>query len=203
MTDAAAETGDKVGLLWHWRRGDALPQLASPSAEWRTQATGADDGVAGLGAQLARDFALPEQFSRERFALGHRLYLGLASDQPVAYGWLATGPSSFGEPSVHFVTPPGHAYLYDFVTLPSWRGRGCYPALLRAIIDAEPAIGDFWIIHHITNLASQRGIAHAGFQIACSVYRTVTGSLALCPAEDRERAKAGAALLALPLLPRR
>ena len=149
-------------------------------------------------AQLARDFALPEQHSRERWALGHRLHLGLVSDQPVAYGWLAIGPSSFGEPSVQFVTPPGNGYLYDFVTLPAWRGHGCYPALLHAIVAYESAIHDFWIIHHSANIASQRGIAHAGFQIACAVHRTAGGALALRPGADTERAEAGAAL---PLLP--
>lgn len=197
---------EQVGLLWNWRRGDALSALASPDADWRTQAADAHDSsssVATRCAQLAHDFALPEQQSRARFALGHRLYLGVIGGQPVAYGWLATGSSSFGEPTVHFTTPPGQGYLFDFVTLPTWRGRGCYPALLRAMIAAEPAIGDFWIIHHIANSASQRGIAHAGFQIACSVYRMAAGSLALLPGEDIARAEAGAALLALPLLPPR
>ncbi len=203
MADEASEELEQVGLLWNWRRGATQPPIAAPSIDWRTQAAEADDAIALRYAQIAHDFALSEQHSCERLALGHRLYLGLASDQPVVYGWLATGPSSFGEPTVHFVTPPGHAYLYDFVTLPAWRGRGCYPALLRAIIAAAPTTGDFWIIHHIANIASQRGIAHAGFQIACSVYRAATGALALRPGENRERAEAGAALLALPLLPPR
>jgi GNAT superfamily N-acetyltransferase len=203
MADEASGALELAGLLWNCRRDATLPPIAPPSVDWRTEAAEADDAVALRCAQLARDFALPEQHSRERLALGHRLYLGLASNQPVAYGWLATGPSSFGEPTVHFMTPPEHAYLYDFVTLPAWRGRGCYPALLRAMIAAEPATGDFWIIHHVANIASQRGIAHAGFQIACSVHRTATGALALRPGEHRERAEAGAALLALPLLPLR
>ncbi|MGH2501982.1 MAG: GNAT family N-acetyltransferase, partial [Ktedonobacterales bacterium] len=91
-------------------------------------------------------------------------------------------------------------YLYDFATLEAWRGRGCYPALLQRIIVAEPA-SDFWIIHHITNSASRRGIARAGFHLAGIVCQTAAGGRALLPSAAPARARAGAALLNLPLLP--
>jgi hypothetical protein len=51
----------------------------------------------------------------------------------------------------------------------NWRRGATLPP------NAPPS--EFWIIHHVANIASQRGIARAGFQIACSVYRMATGAL--------------------------
>lgn len=54
--------------------------------------------------------------------------------------------------------------------------------------------------HLSDNIASQRGIARAGFQQACAVYATAAGALALRPDGAAERVAAGARLLGLPLL---
>lgn len=194
---------ERVGLLWQWRRGDPQPPIAAPASGWRMQTVGPQQFERLSRADrraLEHDFALDPQRWRERFALGHQLYLGQIDARVVAFGWRASGASRFGEPTVTFTTPPGSGYLYDFVTHPDWRGHGCYPALLRAIIAAETSLADFWIIHHSANLASQRGIARAGFQIACPIYRTASGALALLAGDDRERAEAGARLLGLPLV---
>lgn len=194
---------ERVGLLWQWRRGDPQPSIAAPAPSWQMQAVGLRQFARLSPADrraLEHDFALDPQRWRERFALGHQLYLGQIEARVVAFGWRASGESRFGEPTVTFTTPPGSGYLYDFVTHPDWRGQGCYPALLRAIITAETSLADFWIIHHSANRASQRGIARIGFQIACPIYRTASGALALLAGADRERAEAGARLLGLSLI---
>lgn len=36
-----------------------------------------------------------------------------------------------------FAVPQADRYLWNFVTLPTYRGRGIYPRLLDAIVDAE------------------------------------------------------------------
>lgn len=194
---------ERVGLLWQWRRGDPQPSIAAPAPGWRMQTIGPQQFERLSRADrraLEHDFALDPQRWHERFALGHQLYLGQIEARMVAFGWRASGESRFGEPTVTFTTSPGSGYLYDFVTHPDWRGHGCYPALLQAIIVAETGLTGFWIIHHSANLASQQGIARAGFQIACHVYRMSSGALALLAGDDHERAEAGGRLLGLPLL---
>lgn len=198
--DEAPQPTAQVGALWHWRRGDALPPLTPPAAEWRVHIFRTGEADAVSSAHLELTFGLASERSHQRFRLGHRIAVGFLSDQPVAYGWVAVGAATFGEPAVAFHVPSESAYLYDFVTLAAWRGRGCYPALLQGVIAAEPA-RDFWIIHHITNIASQRGIDRAGFRRACAVYYTTAGGVALAPDADPARAEAGATLLGLPLLP--
>jgi hypothetical protein len=97
--------------------------------------------------------------------------------------------------------PEHNIYLYHFVTLLPWRGRGFYPRLLQEILLREGnACERFWIIHQMVNRASQRGIAKAGFQIANGVFHARGGRLALVSHADQERAQAGAELLGLPLI---
>jgi len=194
---------ERVGLLWQWRRGDPQPSIAAPAPGWQAQAVGTQqfERLSRADRRASEhDFALDPPRWRERFALGHQLYLGQIEARVVAFGWRASGESRFGEPTVTFTTPPGSGYLYDFVTHSDWRGHGCYPALLHAIIAAETGLDDFWIIHHSANLASQRGIARADFQIAGPIYRMASGALALLAGDDHERAEAGARLLGLPLV---
>lgn len=190
---------EQVGFLWNWQRGDTLAPLAPPAANWRVRAFRTGDANGSFGVLPGAQFDLSSQRSQRRFALGHHLHIGFLGAKPVASGWAAHGLARAGSPPVSFTTPPGVTYLFDFETQPEWRGLGCYPALLQAIIATDPA-SDFWIIHHITNNASQRGIAHAGFQLAATVHRAGADSLALLPGADIERAAAGAALLGLPLL---
>lgn len=78
---------------------------------------------------------------RARLAGGHRPYVASLDGAPAAYGWVAGTGATIGELGVTFVLPAGDRYLWDFATLPAWRGRGIYPQLLRAIIAAESATG--------------------------------------------------------------
>jgi hypothetical protein len=93
-------------------------------------------------------------------------------------------------------------YLHYFITLSEWRGQGIYPRLLQYILRHESDENErFWIIHQLSNVASERGIRKAGFCIASKVYFLDTGKLGLVPPpEEIERAYAGATLLGLPLI---
>ena len=201
MNDTSTPPAELVGLLWSWRCGDPLPALASPVGAWRVTASQRADAApeAELSELMLRDFELPLAASARRFGRGYHLYLGWLGERPVTYGWVARGAASMENPGVAFQVPPDQTYLFAFETLPAWRGRGCYPALLQAILAEEPAEWS-WIIHQSDNIASQRGIARAGFQQACAVYATAAGALALRPDGAAERVAAGARLLGLPLL---
>jgi hypothetical protein len=75
--------------------------------------------------------------------------------ESVAYGWVADAGAAIGELDVAFRLEANDRYLWDFVTLPAWRGRGVYPHLLQAILRAEEG-GRFWIINAPENVASAR-----------------------------------------------
>jgi GNAT superfamily N-acetyltransferase len=103
------------------------------------------------------------------------------------------------EAALHFRLPPGERYLWDFATLPEWRGRGLYPRLLQAIIRLEDAGGQrLWIGHETGNDASRKGIERAGFRVVGAVHG-VPGRLWMDPVGPAERSEAAACLLEVPL----
>ena len=99
-----------------------------------------------------------------RMVGGHRAYVAAIYGADAAFGWVATRHARIGELGLAFDVPPGERYLWNFVTLPAFRGRGIYPRLLDAIVRAESAEAEaFWIVRAPENGASGAGIARAGF----------------------------------------
>jgi hypothetical protein len=119
--------------------------------------------------------------------------------EPVAWGWCATSDLSIGELGLSCSLPPGNRYLWDFVTLPSWRGRRIYPWLLQTIIASEPDAERFWLGHDMPNVASARGITKAGFQEVGVLYRRPDGEFVLVPSGSWDRAEAAASLFGVSL----
>ncbi len=185
--------GKQEGYLWTWWKNDAQP-LQPLLSGWHVE-TSDDINF------LARLSVISRESVRERLQAGHRPYMAYLETTLVAYGWSAINAAAFGSPSVHFFVPMHNLYLYHFVTLLPWRGHGFYPRLLRDIVQRTANTYErFWIIHRFVNTASKKGIAKAGFRIACRVFSANTGGLVLVPDRDQERARAGAKLLGLPLL---
>lgn len=176
-----------------WWSGDPLPPLA-PLPDFHARAT---TNV----ALLSRLAALDPSEVEARQAGGHLPYLAMLGDAPVAYGWVAGAGATIGELGVSFVLPRGDRYLWDFATLPAWRGHGVYPHLLRAIIAAEsPPAARLWIIYAPENHASCRGIGKVGFAPIGELSFRADGSAGFRPHDRPERARVGAALLGVPLL---
>ncbi|HZQ97331.1 MAG TPA: GNAT family N-acetyltransferase [Chloroflexota bacterium] len=178
--------------LWTWWTGDALPALAP---------------IGGFGAGAARDVAelstltgLPAAEVAGRLEAGNRCYAARLGGVAVGYGWVADGSAAIGELDLAFRLEAGDRYLWDFATLPAWRGRGLYPRLLQAILRAEDR-GRFWIINAPENLASARGIARAGFAEVGSLAFARGGRVGIAPTNADERAAAAAAVLGVPLVP--
>jgi GNAT superfamily N-acetyltransferase len=134
-----------------------------------------------------------------RLAAGHRAYLAWLDGVPVSYGWVATLSASIGELDLEFTLPDGDRYLWDFVTLPEFRGQGIYPRLLHGIIEQEGAEAQrFWIIYAPENAASGAGIRKAGFELVSDLSflrENGVGTVAVQP----ERAEIGARLLGVDL----
>jgi hypothetical protein len=85
-------------------------------------------------------------------------------------------------------------WLYDFATVPEFRGRRLYPALLRFILSdlKERDVTRAWIGTEPGNVASQHGIRRAGFTLIVEsrfVGRPGQGHFEIypCPGISREQ----------------
>lgn len=113
----------------------------------------------------------------QRLALGHRPYVAWMDGEAAAWGWIATESATIGELAVEFAIPFGDRYLWNFVTLPRFRGRGIYPRLLEGIVDAESREGvRFWIAYAPENHASEAGIRKAGFALVAELSFDLAGT---------------------------
>lgn len=115
-----------------------------------------------------------------RFDAGHRAYVASLGDVPAAWGWVATQSAEIGELGATFLIPTNERYLWNFVTLAAYRGRGIYPRLLQAIVRAESLNAErFWIAYAPENHASGAGIAKAGFVALAEMSFDAVGQPAL------------------------
>ena len=133
-----------------------------------------------------------------RFAAGHRAYVACLSEAPAAFGWVATRSAEIGELRSTFAIPRDERYLWNFVTLASFRGLGVYPRLVDAIVRAESREATrFWVAWAPENHASGAGIARAGFAAVAELSFDADGRAAIEPLAAAGAAEA-ARLLALP-----
>jgi hypothetical protein len=87
----------------------------------------------------------------------------------VSFGWARFRRRSIGP--VAFSDRSGRTFLYNFHTLPAWRGRNLYPSLISHMRWALTAGGarEFIIDVNARNAASRRGIEKAGFALVATV----------------------------------
>ena len=190
---------EPAGWLWTWQVGDPLPALF-PIAGFEVSASTST-------AEIARAVAESENSVQALLAEGHRAYLTRSQGQPVGFGWCATQAAQFGPKPHRFSLADGQRYLWGFATYPAFRGRGYYPRLLQAILQAETDLSNpsnvlsFWILHTVDNLASARGIAKAGFQRVGTIVFLADGKFGLTIHHDNiDRGQSGAALLGIRLI---
>ena len=142
--------------LGTWWRGDALPNLPTlPS--FSIQLSNDRERIAQLNNISLQEFD-------QRIQIGNHVYLAFLAESLVAYGWVATKSAGVAEIELAFTLPSHNRYLWDFQTLPEWRGRGIYPHFLQAIIRQEMHLVErFWILFQPGNVAAERSIQKAGF----------------------------------------
>jgi GNAT superfamily N-acetyltransferase len=129
--------------------GDAfrVDEVSAPSAGAVVAAMG-DEG----------DLVMP------RLRRGCRCFAGLLHDEVVAYGWISTGPEWIGELGLQIRPPAGEAYIWNCVTLPAHRHRGCFGGLLLHVTRTarKEGIRQLWI--GSVDGGAERAIVSAGFQ---------------------------------------
>jgi len=182
-----------LGPFYGWHRSWPLPTLRTSSDAGGVVVEAAPPTAAQAGiseAELAR-----------RLADGHVPFTARIGPELAAFGWSAIERGHIGGLDLHLTIPTGERYLWDFATLPEYRGRGLYPLLLQETMRQQGADAEwFWIGHDPTNEASRRGIVKAGFRLAGHVVQRVNGALAFTGAPDAsaETVRHAAALLGLP-----
>ena len=102
----------------------------------------------------------------KRFENGRRCYAAWVDGKLAAYGWVSPDEEYIGELNLHIKLVPGEAYIWDCATVPAFRHRHLYSALLVYIVGELQAEGlcRVWIGADQDNEASQRGISNAGFR---------------------------------------
>jgi hypothetical protein len=180
-----------------WWKGDSLPALAP---------------LPGFSAHKVQDISeitaitrLDEIEVRRRLKAGHKPYIGYIQETPVGYGWVAHRTAEIGELQLSFVLPKRSRYLWDFATLPEWRGHGAYPHLLQRILKTEARYAQrIWIVYAPENKSSSSGIHKAGIENIGELSFALQGGLGLAPLQkiiDIERFQATLDLFGVPERP--
>ncbi|MGH2508039.1 MAG: GNAT family N-acetyltransferase [Ktedonobacteraceae bacterium] len=137
---------------------------ASPAPRVPVTFQRADEALAGELA-TAMGLAGPAPVL-QRLRLGRHCYIARVEDQLVAYGWLTFDKEEIGELGLSVRLLPGEAYIWDCATLPAFRGKRLYPALLSHILGELQRTGfqRVWIGMDTDNQSSRTGAVLAGFQ---------------------------------------
>jgi GNAT superfamily N-acetyltransferase len=197
---------DAATTSWFWTQDAAAIPVGRFHTVWREDVLTPLPALPGLSIAPAGDVSVAGALSSidtgeiaRRFAGGHRPWLARLAGEPVGWGWCAAEEFSIGELGISCSLPPGNRYLWDFFTVPHWRGRGIYPRLLQTIVARESDVERFWLGHDLDNVASARGIAKAGFREVGVLYRRQNGEFALVPSGPPQRAVAASALFGVPV----
>lgn len=102
----------------------------------------------------------------KRIESGCQCYAAWVAGQIAAYGWVSLEEEDIGELNLRIKLLKGEAYIWDCMTLPAFREKLLYSALLIYILSELHAqnLCRVWIGADFANIASQKGIARAGFQ---------------------------------------
>ena len=162
---------------WAYERGTLWATDAATAPHPQPPQSAVALGPAGPEAAeaLAVAMGLPNSAeTAQRFTGRRRCYVAWDGDRVVAYGWVSQGSECVGELERAFHMAPDEAYIWDCVTLPEYRGRGLYSALLAYMLAELRDLGvrRTWIGASLDNQASIRGFMKAGFQPAIKlIYR--------------------------------
>jgi hypothetical protein len=161
MMVSAENDPRRAGVIWALNLDEPTPVI--------TPLIPATFRPAGLESVTALAEAMGGDASAEilkRFETGRRCYAAWLGDQLAAYGWVSFNEEHIGELNLRLTLLPGEAYIWDCVTLPAFRQKYLYSALLVYILGElrSESLCLVWIGADLDNVASQRGIAHAGFR---------------------------------------
>ncbi len=106
-----------------------------------------------------------EEMITDRFESGCRCYAAWVGAEIAAYGWVSFNEEYMGEMNLRLKLLRGEAYIWDCATLPNYRQKHLYSALLVHILGElrSDHLCRSWIGADRNNMISQLGIMRAGF----------------------------------------
>jgi len=161
MMVSAENDPRRAGVIWALNLDEPTPVIAPHiPATFRPAGPESVSALAGaMGPEASTEIL-------KRFETGRRCYTAWAGDKLAAYGWVSLNEEYIGELNLRLTLLPGEAYIWDCATLPAFRRNYLYSALLVYILGElrSENLCRVWIGADFDNVASQRGIARAGFQ---------------------------------------
>ncbi|HEY0753686.1 MAG TPA: GNAT family N-acetyltransferase [Ktedonobacteraceae bacterium] len=163
MTFPSDPDAQVLGLFWLLRLDGPLPAAVEPEQPATFLQASLEDS-AELAVAMGLDDIEPVL---QRFARGCQCHITRINGQLVGYGWITFAEERIGSLGLRVRLQPGEAYIWDCATLAAYRGQRLYPALLSSMLRALHAAGYWriWIGMDADNLASQAGVARAGFRL--------------------------------------
>ena len=167
MTSQRRLWANERGTFWVNELGDAVPVPLPAIASIAFREVCHDDRAA-----LAAAMNLPNAAAAdERFAGQRRCFAAWEGERIAAYGWASEGSESVGELERVFRLQPNESYIWNCVTLPEYRGKRLYSALLSFMLAElrRSGVGRVWIGASMANRPSIKGIQNAGFHHVISL----------------------------------
>jgi len=159
MMVSAENDPRRHGTIWMLNLDEPLPVITPRiHAEFRRVDS---DSLPALASTMGCD--IPQIL--ERLEMGRHCYAAWADGQIVTYGWVSFENEDIGELNLRIKLLTGEAYIWDCATLLVYRHRLLYSALLAYILGELRAqnLCRAWIGADLNNIASQMGMARAGF----------------------------------------
>jgi ribosomal protein S18 acetylase RimI-like enzyme len=164
MTQSAGADEQAQGVLWMLDLDQPLPVPVGPVLHVPVVFT-------QVGPEAVQELAQAMELDNpkvllQRFDNGRHCYVGRFEGAIVTYGWVTFDREEIGELNLSIQLKAGEAYIWNCATLPAYRGRRFYPALLVHIIGElqRQGLHRIWIGTDSDNLPSQIGMVIAGFQ---------------------------------------
>lgn len=160
MMVSAENDPRRAGTIWMLNLDEATP-IVTPRVHTEFRRV-TPDLVSALSA--IRGHHASAEFL-QRFKAGRHCYSAWVEGQPAAVGWVSFEDEQIGELNLRIKLLPGEVYVWDCATVPRFRRKGLYSALLSYILGElrSQQIRRAWIGADLDNLPSQKGIARAGF----------------------------------------
>lgn len=127
--------------------------------------------------QVAAHGGVEPESLRARYLRGSHCRAMTRDGDVLSYCWVSSGRERIGESECDLELPPGMAYIWDCATLPPYRGRGLYSALMHHIAAELQHDGchRVWVAASWSNHASRRGIVKVGFEHVATIVHLCVG----------------------------
>jgi len=146
-------------LLYHHDLGEIGIPTLEPGCDIRVLERGELGKLTEVGGVDEAEVSM-------RYERGDRCYGGFLDGRIAHYSWVqSTSTHALTRAGRRFSVQPGEFWIYNCRTAEWARGHGLYPAALLTILADYRRSGHTrcWIYTTVENVASQHGIARAGF----------------------------------------